>query len=347
ALGALLYMPAHNKNIEDILLRQKYPSLTSVVLCLEDAISDDELESTERFLINLLKNSVQENCHYMGYAPMIFIRVRNPDHFESIYKQLGDLSCLTGYVLPKFDSCNAEHYLHVLKEVNSHALRPVYCMPILESSKVMYRESRVDELTKLHRIIANNRELVLNIRIGVTDLCGLYSIRRSPETTIYDIGVVRDCISDIVNFFSRAASDYVISGPVWEYFEKDRSYQLGYTSGLIREIILDKANTLLGKTIIHPNHIPVVNSLYAVTQEEFRDAQDIIGSKQNGVLKSSYRNKMNEVKPHLNWAQRVMRRAHVYGVLNEGQTHVDLLEAIVVAENESKHRIDAEIQYSR
>jgi citrate lyase beta subunit len=220
-------------------------------------------------------------------------------------------------------------------------------MPILESSKVMYRESRVDELTKLHRIIANNRELVLNIRIGVTDLCGLYSIRRSPETTIYDIGVVRDCISDIVNFFSRAASDYVISGPVWEYFEKYRSYQLGYTSGLIKEIILDKANTLLGKTIIHPNHIPVVNSLYAVTQEEFRDAQDIIGSKQNGVLKSSYRNKMNEVKPHLNWAQGVMRRAHVYGVLNEGQNHVDLLEAIVLAEDESKHRIDAEIQYSR
>ncbi len=37
--------------------------------------------------------------------------------------------------------------------------------------------------------------------------------------------------------------------------------------GLIREVLLDKANGIIGKTIIHPTHIIPVEALYVVSHE--------------------------------------------------------------------------------
>ena len=45
--------------------------------------------------------------------------------------------------------------------------------------------------------------------------------------------------------------------------------------GLIREILMDIANGLTGKTIIHPSHIKVVQALNVVTFEEYLDALTI------------------------------------------------------------------------
>lgn len=33
---------------------------------------------------------------------------------------------------------------------------------------------------------------------------------------------------------------------------------------------------------------------------------------------------MNEVKPHFNWAKKVMKRAQIFGVLNEGISNEEL-----------------------
>ena len=45
--------------------------------------------------------------------------------------------------------------------------------------------------------------------------------------------------------------------------------------GLIREVALDKANGLIGKTVIHPSHVAAVHALSVVTLEEYTDAVDI------------------------------------------------------------------------
>ena len=42
--------------------------------------------------------------------------------------------------------------------------------------------------------------------------------------------------------------------------------------GLLREIELDRANGLLGKTCIHPSHVLPVHALSVVSHEEFSDA---------------------------------------------------------------------------
>ena len=34
---------------------------------------------------------------------------------------------------------------------------------------------------------------------------------------------------------------------------------------------------------------------------------------------------MNEIKPHTNWAKKILKRAEVYGVFNEGSDFVSLL----------------------
>jgi hypothetical protein len=50
------------------------------------------------------------------------------------------------------------------------------------------------------------------------------------------------------------------------------------------------------------------------------------------VLPSAYRNKMNEVRPHLAWAQQTLLRASLFGVAAEGMTFVDFLDACVTRE---------------
>ena len=90
---------------------------------------------------------------------------------------------------------------------------------------------------------------------------------------------------------------------------------------------MDKQNGIVGKTVIHPSHIRVVHALYAISYEEYLDALSIVehndGSK--GVMKSHYANKMNEIKPHMRWAQRILKQAHVYGVYHESMDFASLL----------------------
>ena len=115
----------------------------------------------------------------------------------------------------------------------------------------------------------------------------------------------------------------MLSGSVWEYFNQDNALD-----GLAQEIELDRLNGLIGKTIIHPSHIATVQAMYVVSHEDYMDAERILMQTEGamiGVEKSVYGNKMNEMKPHLIWAQRTMMRAEAFGVLNEGVTYTRLL----------------------
>jgi citrate lyase beta subunit len=94
--------------------------------------------------------------------------------------------------------------------------------------------------------------------------------------------------------------------------------------GLLREVILDKANGFIGKTIIHPSHLRYVNAMQAVSLEAFEDASQILGTS-DGVIKSSKSNKMNEINPHRNWARRIAKRAQVYGVVEDQSSYIKLM----------------------
>ena len=93
--------------------------------------------------------------------------------------------------------------------------------------------------------------------------------------------------------------------------------------GLLREILLDRANGFIGKTIIHPTHIPYVNGMLSVTQEVYNDALQVMNTS-GGVVKSATGNKMNEIGPHRCWAEKILMRAKAYGVIENEAKYIDL-----------------------
>ena len=93
--------------------------------------------------------------------------------------------------------------------------------------------------------------------------------------------------------------------------------------GLMRELILDKANGFIGKTIIHPSHINYVNGILAVTREEYEDAMQVLDTS-GGVIKSSMSNKMNEIGPHHLYSKKLASRARAYGVIENKQSYLEL-----------------------
>lgn len=355
ALGATLYMPATRATFSQDALTNKHEGLVSMVVCLEDAISDHEVIEAEKSLIRQIRDisrQLRSGLIRQDDIPLMFVRIRSVDQMKRIVEELQeDLICLTGFVFPKFSSLNAEEYFEALQAYNHSVPYPVYGMPILESANIVYRETRTTELLSIKKVLDQYRDIVLNVRIGATDFSSLFGLRRGPDVSIYDISTIRDCIGDIVNLFTRQGSDHVVSGPVWEYFSNgDRllkpqlrqslfETKLGDSSGrklrqqllrqwqdgLIKEVLLDKENGLIGKTIIHPSHIKIVNSLAVITREEYEDAKAILLSESNGVTRSTYANKMNEVKPHTNWAKKIMIKSKVYGVFNEHNNFINLL----------------------
>ncbi|MBM7654830.1 HpcH/HpaI aldolase/citrate lyase family protein [Neobacillus cucumis] len=362
-LGATLYMPATRPNIHQEILSKKHVGLTSLVIDLEDAIGDKDVALAEVLLIKeLLRLHVECRKGLINHEdlPLMFIRIRHLDQLKQLSEQLGDaLNLLTGVVIPKFSVENGRDILEMVRDIHTDA-HPFYAMPILESPKVIQRESRMDELIGIKQLLDQYRNYILNVRIGATDFCGLYGIRRNMDTTVYDIAVLRDCISDIINVFQRFDSPYVVSGPVWEYFSAKKRMlkpQLRQTpfwerygeeglkwraklidenmDGLIREILMDISNGLTGKTIIHPSHIKVVQALNVVSYEEFIDARNIVkaSDSNNGVMKSDFANKMNEVKPHYFWAKKILLKSQIYGVLHEECTNIDLIRKEVYVQH--------------
>lgn len=348
ALGATLYSPATTDDLAERVRRRSREGVTSMVLCLEDSVPDHAVADAEVNLINALTD-LRDGPD----EPLLFVRVRSPEQLTSIAQRLGPaLSVVTGFVLPKFGPGTGQAYLSALTEAETAHGHRLLCMPVLESAEVAYGEHRGTTLTWVHRLLSQQRDQVLAIRLGATDLSGLYGLRRSPDFTVYDVRVVANVIADIINYLGRADAGFTITGPVWEYFTpRERIFRprLRETlfaehdaldlraqllrrdmDGLIREVELDKANGILGKTVIHPSHVPVVHCLLVVTHEEYADARDII-STAGGVTKSHYANKMNEAKPHLAWAQQTLARARAFGVSRHDVGFVDLLAASMAA----------------
>ncbi len=350
ALGGTLYSPATRSHLADDLRRGAERGLTSTVLCLEDAIADRDVEQAQ---VNLLAQ-LQLHRESGAASPLIFVRVREPEQVDLLVDGLGEhAGVLSGFVLPKFDRTRGEIFLAALAKASIRSGHRYLAMPVLESMEIAKVESRTAALRDAYALLDHYRDEILAIRIGATDLCAAFGLRRHRELTIYDVHPVATVIADIVNVFGRGdGSGFTITGPVWEYFssaERVFKPQLRASpfvegqdtalrrdliamevDGLIRETFLDQAQGLTGKTVIHPTHVPVVNAMSVVPHEEYVDAKAILATEHaGGVVASDFRNKMNESKPHQAWARRVMARAEAFGVARDRVSIAELLGAAV------------------
>ncbi|MGW6693099.1 HpcH/HpaI aldolase/citrate lyase family protein [Rhodococcus sp. NPDC054953] len=348
ALGATLYVPGNRPDLADTIIRRCAEGVMSMVIDLEDAVADDQVDAALAGAVAALDALAATPARGM----LLFVRVRTATEIRAVTAALGaGVEALTGFVIPKFTAATGAGTLNAVREASETLGKHLYVMPVLESPVLAYREARDTELQTIAALLTEHRERVLAVRVGATDMCALFGIRRDRDLTIYDVRVVSDVIASIVNYLGRTdGTGFVITGPVWEYFaDHERMFrpQLRETpfaehdavrfrqqlvsrdlDGLLREIALDHANGIQGKTVIHPSHVAPVHALAAVTAEEYHDAVDILGGDTGGVLASGYGNKMNELKPHRDWAQRVALRASVFGVTNPGVTFVDLLTAL-------------------
>ncbi|MEV8591657.1 HpcH/HpaI aldolase/citrate lyase family protein [Streptomyces sp. NPDC052012] len=350
ALGATLYSPATRPRLADDIVKQARRGVVSMVLCLEDSIDDADVCAGEE---NLVRQFTDLAGRPDADLPLLFIRVRAAEQIPDLVRRLGPaVRLLSGFVLPKFTEERGMPFLEALTVAEADAGSRLFAMPVLESPELLYRESRVETLEGILRAVGKYRDRVLALRLGVTDFCSSYGLRRGPDMTAYDVQIVASVIADVVNMLARAdGTGFTVTGPVWEYFRvQERMFKPllrqspflevqavelrqklieHAMDGLLREISLDQANGLLGKTCIHPSHVLPVHALSVVSHEEFTDAQDILRPERGGggVLRSAYTNKMNEVKPHRAWAERTLLRAEVFGVANEDIGFVELLAA--------------------
>lgn len=345
-LGATMYMPGF-KDFTSKILNRAMPGLTSMVLCFEDACPEEKVpEAMENVhkLLSTVTAEVENGNLDSDAVPLIFVRVRNLAQFKEFGEKLTkqEVKSLCGINFPKFNAENGYEYFAYLQDLNDRFGEILYGMPIIEDPEVAYKESRLSELIGIRKILDKYYELVLQVRVGGTDFSSVFGVRRGVEYSLYDIMTVRECLSDIINICGRN-NDYVISGPVWEYFRAPKELMFenlpthGFEDyllrrktlvnneidGLLREVILDKANGFIGRTVIHPTHIKFVNALMAVTREEYDDACQILGTS-GGVVKGAGGNKMNEIKPHTNWAQKVYNRAKAFGVIKNEASYIDL-----------------------
>lgn len=344
-LGATMYMPG-TKDFAQAVIDRKYPGLTSMVMCFEDACKEEDVPAAEInciYVLDTLADCVDNGTLKYEDIPLIFFRVRSVEQFKHFASMLKPrhIKYLCGFNFPKFNSLTAAPYMEHLVELNAKFGEIIYGMPIIEDSRVAYKETRLLELMAIKNVCDCHKKLVLNVRVGGTDFSSCFGVRRGINYTIYDVMTVSNCLMDILNVFTRN-NDYTVSGPVWEYFKankrmknmdelpkvdlqqtllKRKAVVNDAVDGLMRELVLDQANGFMGKTCIHPTHLNYINGMLAVTKDEYDDAYQIMHTS-GGVIQGT--KGMNEIGPHKAWAQRIMMRSEAYGVIENDGSYIEL-----------------------
>jgi citrate lyase beta subunit len=312
SVGALLYCPANKESIADSIINEKLSNKFSLALCLEDTINDNFVDEAEQALIASVNKIYIQYQIQPFYLPKIFIRVRNSEQIERLTKAFGNsIEIITGFIIPKFNTDNASRYIEQIIKANEFTAKKMYMMPIYENSAIIDLRNRIDILYALKEKLEPVNELVMNIRVGGNDLCHMFGFRRHADESIHRIKPISNIFSDIVTVYGM---DYVVSGPVWEYYAGNN-----WETGLAQEIHDDILCGFTGKTVIHPKQIDVVNQEYKVSRDDFNDAQAILNWNKNSnsfVSGSQAKERMNEYKTHVNWAQKIVYLAEAYGIKN-------------------------------
>ena len=101
-LGATLYMPATRNDIADTILHNKIKGLRSLVICLEDAVSEVDIPLARQNLQKLLiQLATEKQLHGNADWPLVFIRPRDSSMGAELLSG-SDLGGVDGLVLPKF-----------------------------------------------------------------------------------------------------------------------------------------------------------------------------------------------------------------------------------------------------
>lgn len=299
-LGATLYLPCTREDLVPVLLGQRrIAGLRSAVLCLEDAVLERDLPVALARLSAFLRALVARQC--APGDPFVFVRPRDASMLDHILHMPG-AEQLDGFVLPKAHADTMPAYL-ALPFVDRHRL-----MPTLETREAC----DAHDMRRLRDQLLGVQDRILALRIGGNDLLRSMGLRRAAGRTAYD-GPLGQVIGSLVAGF--APWGFALSAPVLEQFADPT---------LLRaEVARDIEHGLLTKTAIHPDQVAVIQSALAVSAAEFDDARLILADDAPAVFARD--GTMCEPATHRAWAERLLDRAAIHGIVGTGSTALRLI----------------------
>lgn len=290
-LGASLYMPATRLDIHDIITRQKIPDIHSIIICLEDAVADKDVEHAVQNLFTLLQT--WQKTPHLPSRPLVFVRPRNPAMLRQLAEHDG-IGLVDGFVLPKVDMVSLADWRYACQALGDEK----FLMPTLETALVF-------DSTHNHELVVAFKEgfdqQILAVRVGGNDLLSCLRMRRLPDVTLYE-SPLGSLIYRLLGVF--VPHGFYLSSPVFEYLDKPDLFA--------QELKRDVSLGLVGKTIIHPSQIHAVKTAFAVHPQDHAQALAILADDAKAVFKQN--DTMLEPATHKAWAKEILTRASVFGL---------------------------------
>jgi citrate lyase beta subunit len=299
ALGATLYMPATRTDLLDVVLGHKLPELSSLVICLEDAVADVDVETALENLQQLLLQ-IQQYGGRPQNGPLLFVRPRHSDMAARL-NEWPLITNIDGFVVPKLTLGNLSVWERAV------TCPELLLMPTLETPEVFNPGAMVELGGALK---AGLGERIIALRIGGNDLMGCLGLRRNPATTLYNtpMSYVIPMIAGVMGSLG-----FALTAPVFE--------QLATIGLLQEELDLDIAHGMVGKTAIHPCQISIIHDRFRVNLEDLNAARMIVHDLAPAVFR--HNDAMCEPATHYKWALNILERAKWYGVRQKETGHLD------------------------
>ncbi|WP_019410481.1 HpcH/HpaI aldolase/citrate lyase family protein [Pseudomonas psychrophila] len=299
ALGATLYMPATRADILQVVYGEKIQGLRSLVVCLEDAVAETDVQQALNNLKHLLLAIDARGGRSFG-GPILFVRPRD----SAMAARLNEWSLMRyvdGFVVPKLSLCNIREWQQAVTRSD------LMLMPTLETLEVFDPSAMIELRSALLEQLPGR---IIALRIGGNDLMSCLGLRRTPTMTLYNTPM-NYVISMLCAIMGSAG--FALTAPVFE--------QLNAPQLLEQELALDIAHGLIGKTAIHPSQIAVIHRALQVTLEDLNSARQILSKTAPAVFK--FNDAMCEPATHYKWAQMIIERAHWQGVRPEIASSMD------------------------
>jgi len=290
-LGATLYMPATRDDLLKIIFNRKIDGLRSLVICLEDAVSDADVSAGLHNLAKVL-SCIEEVGGRPADGPLVFVRPRNSSMAATL-AQWPQIRHIDGFVAPKFSRATLSKWEQAMGESD------LLLMPTLESADVF--DPLAMSTLKNSLVSSSLRERILVLRIGGNDLMGCLGLRRDASRSLYD-GPMGYVIPMLVGIMGSAG--FALTAPVYERMDN--------IDVLKAELARDVAHGLVGKTAIHPCQIETIHEALKVSVEDLNAAKLILAQDAAAVFKHG--GAMCEPATHRAWAKSIVDRAQWQGV---------------------------------
>lgn len=285
AIGATLYMPIiHHRVPEYLSGKAAFPS-SSVVLCLEDALAENDVARGIATLKNLLKQG-----RIVG-GDRVYVRPRNLEMGMQLADCAG-IDEIAGFVAPKIVPETAAAWMALARDA---ALR---IMPTVESAQ-FFDPGRITALREVFD--DHDRHRIAAIRLGGNDLLAVMALRRQRGITSWE-GPLAWILAMASSMLISAG--YPVAAPVFDIITDIET--------LKREVVQDVAAGFISKTAIHPSQVGHILEAFRVTSAEFEQATAIANNHASAVFQIG--GVMCEPATHSAWAERILVRSKVFGV---------------------------------